>query len=113
MNKGLVYSTDHGAMCPECGRPAACCCCRDLDRAKIARTDGMVRVQYEKSGRKGKGVTVISGLPLNQAGLEQVSREFKKRFGAGGTVHGGVIEVQGDRRDQITGELKSRGYTVK
>lgn len=108
-----MYSTDHGAMCPECGRPVAGCCCRDLNRARIARTDGVVRVRYEKSGRKGKGVTMISGLPLNQADLEQVSREFKKRFGAGGTVHGGVIEVQGDRRDQITGELKNRGYTVK
>jgi len=100
-------------MCPDCGRPVAGCCCGDVNWEKIARTDGTVRVRYEKSCRKGKGVTVISGLPLNQAGLEKVSREFKKRFGAGGTVHAGVIEVQGDRCDQITGELRSRGYTVK
>ncbi len=73
------------------------------------RGDGIVRVGRETKGRKGKGVTVISGVPLAGDALERL----KKRCGSGGTVDGGVIEIQGDHRDMLVTELGKLGYTVR
>ncbi|MDD5079583.1 MAG: stress response translation initiation inhibitor YciH [Candidatus Omnitrophica bacterium] len=113
MDKGLVYSTDKGKICPECGQPAGGCVCRIRGKTTVSKTDGVIRVRYETKGRKGKGVTVISGLPLNHAGLEELARGLKQRFGAGGSVCGYSIELQGDHCDQVEQELHKSGYKVR
>ena len=73
----------------------------------------MVRVGRETAGRKGAGVTVITGLPLNGADLNALASELKKRCGSGGTARDGRIEIQGDHRDLLVTELGQRGYRVK
>jgi translation initiation factor 1 len=75
--------------------------------------NGNVRVSRETKGRKGKGVSVISGLPLPAADLADLARELKNHCGAGGTVREGVIEIQGDHRDRLVATLQARGYSVK
>jgi len=114
-DRGLVYSTDLGRTCPKCRRPLAECRCRQkAGAAKISGSgDGIVRVGRQTKGRKGKGVTVVSGLPLGQADLEKLARELKKRCGSGGTVRDGTIEIQGEHRDTLVEELGRRGYSVK
>jgi translation initiation factor 1 len=108
---GIVYSTEHGRMCPACGKPAAACCCR---RANTARPgDGIVRVGRETQGRKGKGVTVVTGLPLAEEALQKLAGELKRRCGSGGTCKAGVIEIQGEHRDALVDYLTAQGYTVK
>jgi translation initiation factor 1 len=72
-----------------------------------------VRVGRQTKGRKGKGVTVITGLPLAAAELQQLGKELKQRCGAGGTTRDGVIEIQGDHRDLLVEELQKRGYAAK
>jgi translation initiation factor 1 len=117
-NTRLVYSTGQGRLCPECRRPLASCRCK---RSKPAapqpqasvKSDGIVRVGRETKGRKGKGVTVITGLPLAGDVLEELATRLKKRCGSGGTVHEGVVEIQGDHRDALVAELTRLGYTVK
>lgn len=99
-------------MCPECGKPAAACECRSTKSVR-PQGDGTVRVGRETKGRKGKGVTLISGVPLDETGLKELGKQLKARCGAGGTVKDGVIEIQGDHRDVVLGELKKRGWTVK
>ena len=111
-NSGLVYSTDHGRMCPACGNPADQCVCKQA-ASDIPAGDGIVRVCRETKGRKGKGVTTISGVPLSAAELKRFARELKARCGSGGTVKDGVIEIQGDHRDALIEILKSKGWTVK
>jgi translation initiation factor 1 len=113
MDKGIVYSTGQGKMCPGCGQPAAQCACDRLNKEALPAADGVVRVQYETHDRKGKRVTVIRGLPLNRSGLEQLARKFKQRFGTGGTVQEFMIEIQGDHCEPIRQELQKQGYTVK
>jgi translation initiation factor 1 len=113
MDQGLVYSTDKGKLCPDCGEPVARCACSLILKAAVPRTDGVVRVQYETHGRKGKRVTVIRGLPLSAEALGQVAKKFKQQFGTGGTVQEHAIEIQGDHSDQIKQELKKQGFTVK
>ena len=73
----------------------------------------MVRDGRETKGRKGKGVTVITGLPLAGAALDELATRLKKRCGSGGTVHEGMIEIQGDHRDTLVAELGRLGYAVK
>ena len=58
-------------------------------------------------------MTVVSGVLLDEDGLQKLATELKRRCGAGGTVKGGVIEIQGDHRDLLVTELTKRGYTVK
>jgi translation initiation factor 1 len=77
------------------------------------RGDGIVRVGRETKGRKGAGVTVITGIPSHPEGLEKLAKQFKQQCGTGGTVKNGVIEIQGDHRDLLIVELQKLGYTVK
>jgi translation initiation factor 1 len=109
---GIVYSTEHGRMCPACGKPVGECICRHEKKAAPAG-DGIVRVGRETKGRKGKGVTVVTGLPLDEQGLRKLAADLKRRCGAGGTVKGNTIEIQGDHGDLLVAELTQRGYTVK
>jgi translation initiation factor 1 len=109
--RGVVYSTGQGRMCPACGQPLAQCAC-GREPARPAG-DGIVRVSRQVQGRKGKGVTVITGVPLAGDALQVLATQLKQRCGSGGTVRDGVIEVQGDHRDVIVGELQGRGWTVK
>jgi translation initiation factor 1 len=75
--------------------------------------DGRVRVARETRGRKGKGVTLVTGLRLAPDALEALCRELKQRCGAGGSVKAGVIELQGDQRDVVLAELRARGHDAK
>jgi translation initiation factor 1 len=111
MKSVLVYSTGRGAVCPGCGNPTGQCICRE--GKPLPRGDGTVRVSRETKGRKGKGVTLISGVPLGAEALAALAKDLKQRCGTGGTVKDGVIEVQGDHRDRLIGELQSRGHRVK
>jgi translation initiation factor 1 len=90
------------------------CQCRDREEAeRIAALDGIVRIRRETSGRKGKGVTTIQGIPLGSDELKTLAKTLKKRCGTGGAVKDGVIEIQGDHRDVLKNELESRGFKVK
>ena len=114
-NSELVYSTATGDTRGEAprgrkdsrgggaGRPAA----------QAAPADGIVRVGRETKGRKGKGVTVLTGLPVSGRELEALARELKALCGAGGTVRDGVLEIQGDHRDRLVRAVEERGWKVK
>ncbi|MDZ7831736.1 MAG: translation initiation factor Sui1 [Desulfobacterales bacterium] len=107
----LVYSSESGGMCPQCNKPLKKCACGH-DKA-VSAGDGIVRVSRETKGRKGKGVTLITGLPLDAEPLKQLGKQLKAKCGCGGTVKNGIIEIQGDHRDLVVKELKQQGFTVK
>ena len=117
-----VYSTEHGRMCPCCGKSVAQCGCRRTAKAaenfqphtqSPPPNDGVVRIGLATKGRKGKGVTIITGLSLNHVALQKLAKQLKQQCGAGGTVKKGTIEVQGDHRDRLIEALQQLGYTVK
>lgn len=86
---------------------------KQQSKPSAPKGDGIVRVGRETKGRKGAGVTVITGIPSHPEGLEKLAKQFKQLCGSGGTVRNGVIEIQGDHRDQLVEELQKLGYTVK
>ena len=67
----------------------------------------------QTKGRKGTGVTLITGLPLSEAELAELGADLKRRCGSGGTVKAGSIEIQGDHRDLIVAELTARGWQAR
>lgn len=73
--------------------------------------DGIVRVSRETSGRRGKTVTVVRGIPPRE--LTTVASDLKRRCGSGGAVKDGVVEIQGDHRPKVVAHLEAQGYTVK
>ena len=111
---GLVYSTEHGDICPDCRQPQADCRCAEAaEQARIEALDGVVRIRRETSGRKGKGVTTVTGIPLPDVELKALAKRLKKRCGTGGAVKEGIIEIQGDHREVLKAERERRGYIVK
>jgi len=110
-NKGTVYSTAHGRICPACEQPVARCSCREEEEP--GDWDGIVRVSRQAKGRKGKTVTVITGLPLASAEMKDLAGQLKKKCGSGGTVSGRAIEIQGDFHVLVPDLLEERGWTVK
>ena len=103
-NSRLVYSTDGGDRRKKPGQQPA-------PQGPQLPDDGVVRVFREKSGRRGKTVTVVRGLAA--ADLEATASDLKRLCGAGGSVKDGAIEIQGDHREKIAARLRSQGRQVK
>jgi len=106
-----VYSTETGRECEACGRPLAKCQCGEKPAA--TQGNGIVRVLRETKGRKGKGVSLVTGVPLEDEALKKLAKRLKSKCGSGGTVKNGTIEIQGDHRELLLQELKKEGFTVK
>lgn len=107
---GLVFSTEQGRMCPECRNPITDCTCRQAQRPE---GDGIVRLSRETKGRKGKGVTLVTGIPMDEKELKAYAKVLKAKCGTGGTVKDGVVEIQGDQRDVLVPLLEQKGWVVK
>jgi translation initiation factor 1 len=96
----LVYSTDAGRI-------------KETLSEQPIETDGIVRIRRETKGRKGKGVTTVSGVGLAEAELKTLAKKLKQKCSTGGTVKDGVIEIQGDHREKLKSELEKLGHNVK
>ena len=101
-----VASDPEPASSPDAGSTAA-------PSVNAPKKGFVVRVGRETKGRRGKGVTLISDLPLSETGMEELAAMLKQRCGTGGSVKNGQIEIQGDQRDRLTVELEKLGYKVK
>jgi len=107
----IVYSTGIGTLCPNCRRAVRECVCPKGTPG--AAKPVAVRVGREVKGRAGKGVTTVTGLPLSVAEIDALATRLKRRCGSGGTVRGGIIEIQGEHRDVIVAELGKLGLSAK
>lgn len=115
-DRRVVYDTDSGRvrLCKRCGEPEPVCRCgSDAAAAAAGPRDGYVRLARDRKGRGGKTVTVITGLPGDAAALAQLAQELRRFCGAGGTVKGAAIELQGEHRERLEAYLKGRGFKVK
>jgi translation initiation factor 1 len=116
-NHRPVYVTGIGRvpLCKRCGNPLEHCRCSAAQ--ETARTplpqDGWVRLARERKGRGGKIVTIVGGLPQEERVLAEVAQALKRFLGAGGTIDGGQLVIQGDHRDRLEPKLVAMGYKVK
>lgn len=85
-----------------------------VDPSSEARKKPMTaKVGRETAGRRGKGVTTVFDVPLDEEALKELAARLKQRCGTGGTVKSGRIEIQGDQRERIVAELEKLGFKVK
>lgn len=110
LNSRLIYSTSSGSICPACGKPVGDCICNKIKKSALPDNSGVLRISYDTKGRKGKGMTLIAGLPLSEIGLLDLAKKLKQRFGTGGSVKDYTIELQGNHREQVAQELAKLGY---
>ena len=110
-NTRLVYSTKSGKICPLCQKPFPECTCKKkkLRSQTNIKYDGIIRIQREVKGRKGKTVTTISAFQLADDELRSLAAQLKRKCGTGGSVKDGIIIRQGDHRDALLSELKKQG----
>jgi translation initiation factor 1 len=113
MTSRTVYSTGRGRICPRCGWPESDCQCSSRTADETVPSRIVAKLRMEKKGRGGKTVTVIDGLPRNDAFLKQLAHELKRTCGTGGTVTDGGIELNGDLRDRVRDVLAQKGFAVK
>lgn len=105
MSHRLVYSTDpkDKVSCPKCQKLISDCSC--VSSEDVAGKAFTIIFRIEKNGRGGKIVTVLDGFPRNEEYLKSLTKELKAKCGVGGTYSvgekHGVIEIQGDKRDQL------------
>ncbi|MCX5787670.1 MAG: stress response translation initiation inhibitor YciH [Elusimicrobia bacterium] len=103
----VVYSSDP-RFCAACGRSPCVC----ADRTKRPKQPEPVRVSFARNA-KGSGVTRIERLIMHPRLKEELLSKLKRRLGCGGTVSDGTLELQGDHRDFVEGELEKEGYRVR
>jgi len=99
-NSRLVYSTDSGRI-------------TESVVSKTIQGDGIVRIRRETKGRKGKGVTTLTGFSMSESELKVLAKQLKQKCSTGGTVKDGMIEIHGDHREILKIELEKRGLTAK
>jgi len=105
----LVYSTDGGRVKHSKDKPSS----GNNNSTYNAHQDGVIRIFKESKGRKGKGVSVVVGLPLEEKELKNLAKKLKQLCGTGGAVKGSTIEIQGDNRDKLKQALEKMDYQVK
>lgn len=107
-----VYSTEHGRACPDCGWPEDDCRCSSNLEQPVPE-EIVASLTIERSGRRGKTVTVIHGLPRNEELLKETASELKRACGAGGSYRDDRIEIQGDQREAVRPLLEKKGWRIK
>ncbi len=100
--------------CDRCGKAEQDCECPDITPAKtlVEPSRQLARIAVEKR-KKGKVVTVITGLAAADNDLASICTRLKNACGAGGTVDGDSIEIQGQHAQAVSELLASIGYKVK
>jgi translation initiation factor 1 len=109
----IVYSSDAGRVCPKCGWPIRECCCSRKSAGEPVPARVVAKMRIEKAGRGGKTVSVVYGLPKNDAFLKELCQDLKRTCGTGGAVVDGTVQLQGDLRDRIRAVLLVKGIVVK
>lgn len=72
-----------------------------------------IRIQATRAGRKGKTVTVITGLQHNQESLTKLLKKLKAQCGSGGTVKDNNLEIQGEHKQKLLEIMTKLGYKAK
>ncbi len=101
----LPKNKENEIICPKCKAIAHNCTCPVKENPAPKRMHISPHIRIEKKGRKGKIVTLIDNLPINEIFLHELTKSLKIKTGSGGTYYTksntGIIEIQGDQRKSI------------
>ena len=100
---------DRPPYCKRCGELESNCHCPP---PRVPPEKQTARVSVEKR-KKGKVVTVVSGLPTEGNDLPALLTQLKTLCGAGGTLKDEGLEIQGNHREHVQEALSKIGYRVR
>ena len=105
---------DRAPTCDQCGKPECACTCPPVLIPKTERSPDKktARLAVEKR-KKGKVVTVIRGLSSTADNLPRLLAQLKSQCGAGGTMDGETLELQGNHVERLRAMLADAGYIVR
>lgn len=98
--------------CDRCGKLEEECDCPPPAPVYKPPEKQTAKLAVEKR-KKGKVVTVIRGLAAEDNDLAALLTDLKNHCGAGGSLDGDTIEVQGSHLDRLREALRKKGYKVK
>lgn len=78
-----------------------------------AKQKGRLDIVFERKGRAGKCATIVCGFDIDDDAIEALASKMKRRLGCGGSVRGGEILIQGDKRNEVLRFLQDEGYKAK
>lgn len=105
---------DRPPTCENCNQAVSACRCPPAAaKAGRAHSQGQVVQLSTERRRKGKLVTVIRGLESRANDLPALLTKLKNSCGAGGTLDGEALELQGDHRERLRLLLGEMGFKVK
>ena len=104
---------DRPPTCERCGKPESECVCppEPKSRQLVPPEKQTARLTVEKR-KKGKLVTVIRGLSAEANDLPALLVRLKNSCGAGGTLNGDALEIQGDHLERLRTLLGDIGYKL-
>ena len=105
---------DRPPTCERCGQLESSCKCPPILIPEPARSSDRktARLSVEKR-KKGKVVTVIRGLSASVNDLPALLAQLKNQCGAGGTLAGDTLELQGNHLERLRAMLADAGYIVR
>jgi len=98
--------------CERCEELEADCKCPPPAPERIPPHEQTAVVSLEKR-KRGKSVTLVSGLCPVGTDLAELLTQLKNSCGAGGTVKQDVLEIQGNQAEPIVSKLREIGFAVK
>lgn len=103
---------DRPPRCERCGELEEDCACPPPPRVRTPPGQQTARLNVEKR-KKGKLVTVVRGLPMDENDLPALLSQLKAACGAGGSIQDGQLEIQGDHLGRLRSLLAELGYRVR
>jgi len=106
-------SLERPVICEQCGSDSKLCKCPPVEQpiADTPPEKQLLKVRLDKR-KRGKLVTVISGFTCSIAELQQTLSHLQSQCGAGGSLDGQNVELQGDHTARVPNLLTARGYRV-
>ncbi|MCA8986098.1 MAG: translation initiation factor [Planctomycetaceae bacterium] len=103
---------DRPPHCERCDRPETECTCPPEPVKRIPPGSLTLTISKEKR-KKGKLVSVVSGLADEPEVNRELLTDLKTHCGAGGKMEGAELEIQGDHVARLQTLLQAKGYRVR
>lgn len=90
----------------------------DASATRLEPAEHAIRVRPERTGRRGKTVTVCGPFIIERAAASELGKQLRRRCGSGGTLKpldagGFAIEIQGDHVETAVELLNGLGFPTR
>ena len=92
-------------ICSMCGLPKEICVCETIAKESQRITVKVIKKKF------GKLDTVIGGIDEKEIDMKDLTKKLKSKLACGGTMKDGIIELQGNHKQQVKDFLIQMGFS--